>query len=222
VLNTFLFIKNPPAEPVTEAKNYLPARMIYRNWNVIKVGLIYGITGMTFIIQSMFIMSFMLESGINQQLAGQLVALNGILSIFSSLIWGGLSDRLGRKNALIAAMGFNLLSTVIPVIFLNSIGFTINLVLQGLVATGVFTLVQTLSTEQVPAQATSVAYSYVTFIFAIGQFIGPTIAGWLIDFGNFKSVFLFSSIFIAAALYLAKKVPSDKPAEPALSPDLNH
>ena len=52
-----------------------------------------------------------------------------------------------------------------------------------------------------------VAFSYVTFYFAVGQFIGPTMAGWLIeDFGGFKSAFLFSSLCLVVGLMLTFKV----------------
>ena len=52
-----------------------------------------------------------------------------------------------------------------------------------------------------------VAFSYVTFYFAVGQFIGPAIAGWLIeDFGGFKSAFLFSSLCLVVGLLLTFKV----------------
>lgn len=109
---TIFFNKNPPLED-TVIYQSSPTKKIYRNRKVIVIGLIYGIVGITFIVQSIFMMSFMLEAGLNQQFAGQLIAFSGMLSIFSSPVWGGVSDRLGRRNALILAMGLNFLSTII-------------------------------------------------------------------------------------------------------------
>jgi MFS family permease len=216
---TLFFIKNPPLKE-TVIHPSLSTKQIYTNRNVVVVGLIYGIVGITFIVQSIFMMSFMLEAGLHQQFAGQLVAFNGMLSIFSSPVWGGVSDRLGRRNALILAMGLNLLSTIIPVLFPNAFGFTMNQLIQGVIATGMFTLIQALSTEQVSSRDTPVAFSYVTFYFAAGQFIGPTLAGWIIDYGGFKSTFFLSAICMAIGFYLTIKVSPGSKWETPLSTEI--
>src|SRR5699024_5616131 len=154
------FIKNPPAAKKTVIQPSSPVKKIYTNRGVIKVGLIYGIVGMTLIVQTTFILSFMLDEGLDTRFAGQLIALNGILAIFSSPFWGGISDRLGSMNALILALVLNALATTIPVLFSNTLGFTIYLVIQEAVAFGIMTLVQALSTEQVSTQDTPIAFSY--------------------------------------------------------------
>lgn len=205
---TVLFIKNP-AMKETSIQPTSPANKIYTNRCVIKVGIIYGIVGMTFIVQSIFIISFMLDAGLEQQFVGQLISFSAILSIFSSPFWGGISDRVGRRNALILAMGLNFLSTVIPVLLPNTIGFTANLVIQGAVAVGLMTLVQALSTEQVSSQDIPIAFSYVTFYFATGQFIGPILAGWIIDNSGFKSAFIFSAICMCIGFYITMKISAE-------------
>jgi len=216
---TVFFIKNPPSVKATftETEPSSPVKKIYTNRNVIKVGLIYGIVGLTLIVQSTFILSFMLEEGIDTKLAGQLISFNGILAIFSSPFWGGISDRLGRRNALTIAMGLNFLSIIIPVVFSNTIGFTANLVIQGAVAFGIMTLVQALSTEQVSSHDTPIAFSYVTFYFATGQFIGPTLAGWIIDYSGFKSMYFFFAICICIGLYLTMKISERRTIENSIS-----
>ncbi|MFS0646813.1 MFS transporter [Siminovitchia sp. 179-K 8D1 HS] len=216
---TILFIKNPPVKEasIQASQPSSPAKKIYTNPAVIKVGFIYGIVGMTLIIQSIFIISFMLDAGLGQQLTGQLISFSGIISIFSSPIWGGISDLIGRRNALILAMGLNFLSTIIPVYFSNAIGFTANLVIQGAVAIGIMTLVQALSTEQVSARDTPIAFSYVTFYFATGQFIGPTLAGWIIDYSGFKSAFIFSALCLCIGLYLTMKISKESMLENSIS-----
>ncbi|MEN1968731.1 MFS transporter [Lentibacillus sp. N15] len=201
---TIFFIKNPPVAKEALIQPSSPVKKIYTNRNVIKVGLIYGIVGMTLIVQTTFILSFMLEEGLDMRLAGQLIALNGILAIFSSPFWGGISDRLGRRNSLVIAMSLNLLSTIIPVVLPNTIGFAVNLVIQGVVAFGIMTLVQALSTEQSSSQDTPIVISYTTFYFATGQFLGPTLAGWLIDYSGFKSTFLFFALCMFIGLFIIK------------------
>lgn len=212
ILLTLLFIKNPPAEiPSVENLKKESPREIYKNPKVINVGLIYGIVGITYIVQMIFIMSFMIESGINFKFAGQLMALNGILSIFSGPIWGYISDKIGRRTSLILTMGLTLFSMVLPIFFPTILGFTIHIIILSSTSTGLFTLTQASSMDHVRPADMPLAFSYVTFYFAVGQFIGPTIAGWLIeDWGGFKSAFLFSSLCLICGLLLTFRIKNSE------------
>lgn len=212
VILTLFFIKNPPSEnPGKQNKQQSSAKEIYKNPKVINVGLIYGIIGITYIVQMIFVMSYMIESGISVKFAGQLMALNGILSIFSGPIWGVISDKIGRRTSLILTMGLTALSMILPVLFPTLIGFTIHTVILSCTSTGLFTLTQASSMDHVKPEDMPVAFSYVTFYFAVGQFIGPTIAGWLIeDWGGFKSAFLFCSICLLLGLVLTLKVKNSE------------
>lgn len=208
-LLTFIFIKNPPADKdfSVESGPQRSVKDIYRNPKIITVGLIYGVIGIFYIIQIIFIMSFMIESGINTQLAGQLMALNGILSIFSGPIWGFISDRLGRRASLILTMSLTLISMLLPVFFPTLLGFTFHIVILSCTSTGLFALTQASSMDHVIPADMPIAFSYVTFYFAVGQLIGPTIAGAIIeDWGGFKGAFLFSSICLGLGLLLTLKV----------------
>ncbi|WP_158555828.1 MFS transporter [Peribacillus glennii] len=216
-LMVLLIIKNPPMKKTAATEPPVLPRQIYTDRNVIRVALIYGVVGLTYITQSIFMMSFMLDEGLKAQHAGKLIAIGGILSILSSPIWGGISDRLGRKSALLLAMAFNLLSTIAPILMPNSFGFTVNLLIQGIVNTGVFTMVQTLSTEQVHPRYATLSFSYATFYFAVGQFIGPTLAGLAIDYVGFTSIFSLSAVWMAAALYLVTKVPTKTELQTSMS-----
>lgn len=208
-LLTFIFIKNPPADKDFSGASgpQRSVKDIYRNPKIITVGLIYGVIGIFYIIQIIFIMSFMIESGINTQLAGQLMALNGILSIFSGPIWGFISDRLGRRASLILTMSLTLISMLLPVFFPTLLGFTFHIVILSCTSTGLFALTQASSMDHVKPADMPIAFSYVTFYFAVGQLIGPTIAGAIIeDWGGFKGAFLFSSICLGLGLLLTLKV----------------
>lgn len=219
VLLTFLFIKNPPTLIASKKNDQQSSpKEIYKNPKVIIVGLIYGIIGVTYIVQMIFIMSFMIESGINIKIAGHLMALNGILSIFSGPIWGVISDKLGRRLSLMMTMALTAFSMFLPVISPTLIGFTLHMIILSCTITGLFTLIQASSMDHVKPSDMPIAFSYVTFYFAVGQFIGPTIAGWLIDdWGGFKSAFLFSSICLSLGLLLTLKVKNAEESTQAVS-----
>ncbi|MGG5255350.1 MFS transporter [Neobacillus sp. SM06] len=219
VVLTFIFIKEPPADSSSvKSNNKNAAKEIYKNPSVINVGLIYGIVGLTYIVQTIFIMSFMIFSEISVKAAGQLMAVNGILSIFSGPIWGAISDRLGRRRSLTMTMGLTGLSMILPVLFPSLIGFAIHIIILSCTSTGLFALTQASSMDHVRPAEMPIAFSYVTFYFAVGQFIGPAIAGWLIDEGGgFKSAFIFSFICLAFGLLLTLKVKNSHPSKQAIS-----
>ncbi|SEM21179.1 Nitrate/nitrite transporter NarK [Mesobacillus persicus] len=208
VILSSLFIHNPPMESNgVKSKQNTSLKEIYTNPNVIRVGLIYGIVGVTYIVQVIFVMSFMIESGVNSTVAGQLMAVNGILSIFSGFIWGGISDRLGRRFSLMATTSITTLAMLIPVLFPTILGFSVHIILMSCTITGLFTLIQASSMDYVKPSDMPVAFGYVTFYFAAGQLIGPTIAGWMIDGGGgFKTAFFFCSICLAIGFLLTVKM----------------
>lgn len=206
----FLFIQNPPnseSEPTDDNLSSPPASplAIYKNINLILVGLIYGIVGLTYLAQSIFIMSYMIEYGIAPIKAGQLIALNGIISIFSSPLWGYISDRVGRNNALIITSVLTCLAMSVTVLSQSLFGFTLHMILLSSTVSGLFTLVQASSMDHVnEPREMPIAFSYVTFFFATGQLIGPLVSGWLIeDFGGFQTAFLMLTITLAIGVLLS-------------------
>ncbi|MCM3764699.1 MFS transporter [Neobacillus niacini] len=216
VVLTFIFIKNPPNEiPSGEHSPRPSAKEIYKNPKVINIGLIYGVVGITYIVQAVFIMSYMIDSGVEAKFAGQLMALNGILSIFSGPIWGSISDKIGRRTSLILTMALTMVSMLLPVVLPTIIGFTLHIVLLASTTTGLFTLTQASSMDYVKPADIPIAFSYVTFYFAVGQLIGPAIAGWLIeDWGGFQTAFIFLTACLALGLLLTLRVRNSEQNQP--------
>ena len=100
-----LFLRNPPrgggsggpADPVLAARSG-----VYRNPHVVNVGLIYGIVGLTYIVQTIFMYSFALESGIPSLIAGRRRCDRGILRrLQPGLCHHRLADGLRRDRLLV-------------------------------------------------------------------------------------------------------------------------
>lgn len=212
IILTIIFIKNPPSfVPSVIGMANTSHKEIYSNRNVILLGVIYGIVGLCYIVQSLFCMSFMLNSGIAPNFAGHVVALNGILSIFSGPAWGFLSDRFGRKYSLTFTMGLTVIGTFLPILWPTQLGFSCQAIILGSVMSGVFTLVQAGSMDHVPLKNVPVALSYITFFFASGQLLGPAIAGWFIeDFGGFKVAYYFTTTWLLIGFFLTIIVKNSK------------
>ncbi len=212
-----IVVRNPPAEQV--GPNIRPPTadkwLIYTNPRVLVVASIYGIIGLCYIVQAVFMVSYVVESGFSETVAGWLLAMSGLLSVASAPIWGTLSDRLGRPNALTAAMGLVTLSMAIVLFSQSLLAFFLHFLLIGSSLNGTFTTVQAASTDQVPPRYIPIAFSFATLLFAGGQLVGPAVAGWLIETtGDFRAAIAFTCVGLTAGIYLTQRMRRF-PAEPA-------
>lgn len=175
-----LFLRSPP---LTHAGSSLKQGLlsVYRSPHVLIMGLIYGIVGLTYIVQTLFMYSFALASDVPAITAGKLVALMGFISVFAGPTWGVAADRIGHANALVICMLMAMLGNLLPVIWPTTPVFALHYVLIGLSISGLFTSILAASTSTVQPQLAAMAVSFVTVFFALGQLIGPAVAGVLIE-----------------------------------------
>ncbi len=217
----FAFLKNPP-RPIASKSHSAPVAdkaAVFKNPYVVTVGLIYGIVGMTYIVQAIFMYSYSLDTGIPPLTAGRLAALMGLIGIFSGPVWGAVSDRVGRANSLLLAIATAFVAMAIPVVWPTLAGFAAHYIILGGSVTGMFTSVLAASTERVAPHEAPLAVSYVTLFFAVGQFIGPTAAGFAIGATDgFRSTFAVSSLFLFIGILLSWRLTrfkTDAQAAPA-------
>ena len=208
VLAVLAFLRNPPAPRQSDGGQPPADRAaVFRNPHVILVGLVYGVLGTTYIVQVVFMYSFALESGISAVVAGRLAAIMGALGMVASLLWGWLSDRFGRGNALLLSMGLYLAGMTLPVITPTLAGFAAHYLILGLAVSGVFTTILAASTEHVGVSEAPLAVSFVTMFMAAGQLAGPAAAGVLIDWtGDFRLTFGLCAALVAAGVVLSWRV----------------
>jgi MFS family permease len=181
--------------------------MIYRNPRVITMALVYGIVGMVYIVQAIFMVSYVVESGFDETTAGWLMAMSGLLSVASGPLWGSLSDSWGRGNALTMAMSLVTAAMALPLINQSLPMFFAHFFFMGCAVNGVFTMIQAASTDQVAPRYIPIAFSYVTLFFAGGQFIGPAVAGWMIETdGGFQLAIGFTCAWLVVGLFLTQRI----------------
>ncbi|MGM0571977.1 MFS transporter [Marinobacter sp.] len=200
-----LFLRNPPGaggsggpdDPVPAARSG-----VYRNPHVINVGLIYGIVGLTYIVQTIFMFSFAIESGVPALTAGRMASLMGLLGLVAGPFWGWISDRIGRSNSLVLCMAFSAGAMALPVLSPTLPAFAAHFFILGLCVSGLFTSVLAASTETVHPRLAPVAVSFVTLFFAVGQLIGPAAAGVIIEVAGFARVFTITSSLMAFGVLL--------------------
>lgn len=203
-----IVLRDPPGSVVTGASGERAPRVrisaVYRNPHVVTVGLVYAVIGVTYIVQSIFMYSFALDAGIDPVVAGRLVALMGILSIFAGPAWGWGSDRIGHSRALVICMTLCLIGTLAPVLWPTLPAFIAHYLLLGISVTGLFTATLASATRTVSREHAAVAVSFVTLFFALGQLIGPALAGLLLETTNdFRLTFFISCALMAAGIHLS-------------------
>jgi MFS family permease len=204
----FWVLRDPPrATPdATQSARKGGIASAYKNPHVLTVAWIYGIVGVTYILQSLFMYSFALDTGISPTNAGRLVAMMGILSIFASPSWGWAADRIGHAQALMICMALAMFGTLLPVAWPVLPAFALHYLLLGVSTTGQFTSILAAATRTVSREQAAVTISFVTLFFAAGQLIGPSAAGVLLEqTGDFRLLFLLSSALLGFGIFMSWK-----------------
>jgi MFS family permease len=137
----------------------------------------------------------------------------GGLSIFCGVIWGSISDRLGRSRG--AALAYLVLafSYIIYALIKVKFGFYISAVMFGLTAWSIPTIMAAAAGDFVGPRLAPAGLGFITLFFGIGQALGPALGGYLADVSqSFTMPFLvaggISLLGMISSLYL-KKPPAE-------------
>ncbi|MFL1406799.1 MFS transporter [Marinobacter sp. M1N3S26] len=204
-----VFAKDPPRLATAGAGSPPSADkwLIYRNGRVITVATVYGIIGVTYIVQAIFMVSFMVSEGHSEATAGAFMAMTGLLSIAAGPLWGWLSDYWGRGNALTSSLALVTLAMGLPLVDQSLVTFFLHFLVMGLSVNGMFALIQASATDQVAPRYIPIAFSFVTVFFATGQLIGPAVSGWLIEEGGgFRVAFGFTFLVLLLGVFLTLRI----------------
>lgn len=208
IVLAFLVLKNPPIDRDTQEANDTRAnstgiRSLFSNSHVVTIAFVYGIVGVVYIVQSLFMYSFSLNQGLDPITAGRLMAMMGMLAVVAGPSWGWGSDKLGQSNVLIFCMSISAFGMFIPVVWPTVIGFTAHYLLLGITITGLFTTILATATKTVKPIQAPIAVSFVTVLFALGQLLGPALAGFMIQKSHsYTLTFFLCSLLLALGAYL--------------------
>ena len=152
------------------------------------LGVVYFFYGMSYIIYLTFFTSYLHDMGVDQIWAGRLFGWLGALSIFCGVIWGGISDRLGRSNGsalayLVLAISYIIyaLSYFIYTAYEIKFGFILSAIFFGLTAWSIPTIMAAAAGDFVGPRLAPAGLGFITLFFGIGQAIGPALGGYLRD-----------------------------------------
>lgn len=200
-----VLLRNPPR--VTHAGSLKQGLLtVYHSPHVLMIGLIYGVVGLTYIVQTLFMYSFALDAGVAPVTAGRLVAMMGLISVFAGPGWGLAADKIGHANALVICMLLAMLANLLPVLWPAPPAFALHYALIGLSISGLFTSILAASTTTVPPQLAAMAVSFVTVFFALGQLIGPAVAGVLVEWQHdFRLSFALCSGLLLLGIFMSHR-----------------
>jgi MFS family permease len=155
--------------------------------------IIYFIFGFSYNIYATYFVTYMIEEiRLTAKTAGDIWAIFGWMCTGSGLIWGYLSDRLGRRKALLWNNGIISLSVLLPLLLYDPFIMGFSAFLFGGTFLGTVAVVAASVGEQVSEKRASV-YGLVTLIHGIGQFLGTISGGYLKDLtGSFQLTLMVS------------------------------
>jgi MFS family permease len=146
------------------------------------IGLIYVAFGFSYIIYMTFFTKYLITEGAyTQESAGRLFMLMGWLSLLCGLIWGWVSDIIGRKGALVIVYLIHTVAFGLFALWPSPPGFTISAVLFGLSAWSIPAIMAATCGDLLGPRLAPAGLGFVTLFLGIGQAAGPSIAGAVAD-----------------------------------------
>lgn len=199
---------DPPVAVTESGPNW---RTVFRSAVMWKMGLVYMANGFSYIIYMTFFSTALVEDGhYSQGAAGNTFMLMGWFSLFCGVLWGSLSDIIGRRRALIIVYLIHAASFSIFALFPNPAGFTISAVLFGLTAWSIPAIMGAACGDILGPRLAPAGLGFITLLFGIGQASGPSAAGALADaMGSLLPAMLLAGAVALVGAGGATCLPSD-------------
>ena len=176
---------------------------VYLSPTVFHVGAVYAAFGFSYIIYvTFFVKCLVAEGGYTDQSAGRLFMIVGWFSLLCGLIWGTVSDVIGRKGALIIVYLIHTVAFGLFALWPAPAGFTVSAVLFGLSAWSIPAIMAALCGDLLGARLAPAGLGFITLLFGIGQAIGPSVAGAMADAADslFPAMLLASGVALLGAI----------------------
>lgn len=188
-------LRNRPAEigliPLGAAGDEVPAlagarglgwSSVYRSGVMWHVGLIYVAFGFSYIIYMTFFTKYLVgEAHYTQAAAGRLFMAMGWLGLFCGLIWGWVSDVIGRKGALVIVYLIHTVAFGLFALWPSPAGLTLSAALFGLSAWSIPAIMAATCGDLLGPRFAPAGLGFVTLFFGLGQAAAPSAAGAVAD-----------------------------------------
>ncbi|TAL34039.1 MAG: MFS transporter [Spirochaetes bacterium] len=193
-----VFLRNRPSEmglaPLGERESETAKRgdvrgtaamnwgLVYRSRRLWQLSAIYFAFGFSYIIYSTFFIRHLVREGaFTAAGAGALWMKIGIVSLASGFVWGGISDRFGRRFALVCVFTLQGISFAVLGLGHDLAAVYVSSALFALTAWSVPALMAAIAGDAFGPRLAPAALGLMTIVFGIGQAMGPWFAGAIAD-----------------------------------------
>jgi len=207
-----VFLRNRPDEKALKPVGENEAEYIQRsngtsapslNWKLVyksrvlwQLAAVYCAFGFSYIIYSTFFVRHLVkECGFTPGGAGTLWMQIGMVSMISGFIWGSVSDRWGRRMALLCVFTLQGISFAVFGLSRDAAAVYFSSSLFALTAWSIPAIMAALAGDVFGARLAPAALGLMTIIFGIGQAAGPYFAGAVAD-----ATQSFSTAFVIAGI----------------------
>lgn len=173
------------------------------------LGFVYLMFGFAYMIYFTFFQKRLVaDVGMRSESAGNLFLLLGVFSIFCGVLWGTVSDRIGRGRALALTFFLQAVAAVIFAWWPATPGLVISVTIYGLTSLAVPGIVGAACGDHFGAVLASASLGLVTVFLGVGQVLGPYLAGKMADvFGTFENSYLLAAAVFFAGMLLSLFLP---------------
>jgi MFS family permease len=181
--------------PASAPSGRMPWGLVYRSGSMWHVGLVYAAFGFSYIIYMTFFAKYLIaEGGYTPPAAGRLFMLMGWVSLLCGLVWGSVSDAIGRKAALAIVYLMQAAAFALFALWPSPPGFILSAVFFGLTAWSIPAIVAAACGDLLGPRLAPAGLGFVTLFFGIGQAAGPSVAGLVADTTqSFQPAFLIAA-----------------------------
>jgi len=149
--------------------------------------------------------------GVDRAILAQSLTVYLIAFAASTLFWGPLSDRIGRRKTLLASMSMYLLASIACAFSPDAESFILLRGAQGLAASGGLIVGRAMIRDSFDTAAAHKAMAQVILLFALGPAIAPIAGGWLQGMFGWRSIFWFLGGFGFLLLLLGLAIKETLP-----------
>jgi MFS transporter, DHA1 family, multidrug resistance protein len=143
---------------------------------------------------------------VNRTLMLQSISFYLVASAVSTLFWGPLSDRIGRRQVILGSSTLFVVASMGCAWSESYSSFLFFRVVQGMAASGGMVAGRAMIRDAHDSHSAHRAMAYVMMLFAMAPAIAPIIGGWLHDTWGWRSVFLFLTLYGAVMIPMTLKL----------------
>jgi MFS family permease len=137
----------------------------------------------------------------------------GWVTLLSGLVWGGVSDRIGRRRTMLVVYLLQAAAFSLFALWRAPVGLTLSAALFGITAWSMPAIMAAACGDVLGARLAPAALGFITVFFGLGQALGPSVAGALADAsGSFAPAFLAAAGVALLGAAGAARLPAVAPA----------